>query len=107
MIRALYVDIDLIHLNPTATYFPQLIEAAVPNVSFYGPGFSSPEVLAKGLLDWIWETGPYEVIFIGPNSPILASNLDDDVIRSTLHYMRRFTAHGHADAQIVAFLEDL
>jgi hypothetical protein len=107
MIRALYVDIDLIHLNPTATYFPQLIEAAVPDISFYGPGFSSPEVLAKGLLGWIRETGPYEVIFIGPNSPILADNLDDDVIRRTLHYMRRFTAHGHADAQIVAFLEDL
>ena len=50
MIRALYVDIDLIQLNPSGTYFPQLIEAAIPNVSFYGPGFSSPEVLAKGLL---------------------------------------------------------
>ncbi len=107
MIRALYVDIDLIHLNPTATYFPQLIEAAVPNVSFYGPGFSSPEVLAKGLMDWIRETGPYEIIFIGPNSPILATTLDDDVIRRTLRYMRRFTAHRHADAQIVAFLQDL
>jgi Glycosyl transferases group 1 len=107
MIRALYVDIDLIQINPTANYFPQLIEAAVPNVSFYGPGFSSPDVLAKGLLDWIRETGPYEFIFIGPNSPILASNLDDDVIRRTLRYMRRSTAHRHADAQIVAFLADL
>jgi glycosyl transferase family 1 len=107
MIRALYVDIDLIQINPTANYFPQLIEAAIPNVSLYGPGFSSPDVLAKGLLDWIRETGPYEVIFIGPNSPILARNLDGDVIRGTLHYMRRSTAHGHTDAQIVAFLEDL
>jgi len=107
MFRALYVDIELIHLNPSATYFPQLIEAAVPNVSFYGPGFSSPDVLAKGLLNWIRETGPYEIIFIGPNSPILAGKFDDDVIRSTLHYMRRFTANGHADAQLVAFLKDL
>jgi len=107
MIRALYVDIELIHLNPSATYFPQLIEAAVPNVSFYGPGFSSPDVLAKGLLDWIRETGPYGVIVIGPNSPVLASNLDDDVIRSTLNHMRRFAAHGHSDAHIVAFLKDL
>jgi len=107
MVRALYVDIALIHLNPTATYFPQLIEAAIPNVCFYGPGFSSPDVLAKGLLDWIRETGPYEVIFIGPNSPILAGNLDEDVIRRTLHHLRRFTAHGHADAQIVAFVQDM
>src|SRR5262249_13048392 len=75
--------------------------------SFYGPGFSSLDVLARGLLDWIRETGPYEVIFIGPSSPIFASNLDDDVIRRTLHHMRRFTAHRHSDAQIVAFLEDL
>ena len=50
MIRALYVDIDVIQINPTANYFPHLIEAAVPKVSFYGPGFSSPDVLAKGLL---------------------------------------------------------
>jgi hypothetical protein len=107
MIRSLYVDIDLIHLNPTATYFPQLIEAAVPNVSFYGPGFSSPDALAKGLLAWIQNTGPYDVIFIGPNSPILATTLDDDVVRRTLRHMRRFSAHGHADAQIVTFLEDL
>ena len=107
MARALYVDIDLIHLNPTATYFPQLIEAAVPDVSFYGPGFSSPDLLAKGLLSWIRETGPYEVIFIGPNSPILVENLDDEVIRSTLAYMRDYTAHGHQDSQIVAFFKDL
>lgn len=107
MIRALYVDIELIHLNPTATYYPQLIESVVPNVCYYGPGFSSPDVLAKGLLEWIRETGPYDVIFIGPNSPILASNLDDDVIRSTLHHLRRFAAHGHADAEIVAFIKDL
>lgn len=106
MIRALYVDIDLIHLNPTATYFPQLIEAAIPNVSFYGPGFSSPDLLAKGLLNWIRETGPYEMIIIGPNSPVLVDNLDD-VIPGTLAYMRRSTAHEHADAQIIAFLKDL
>jgi hypothetical protein len=107
MIRALYVDIDLVHLNPTATYYPQLIEAAVPNVSFYGLGFSSSEVLARGLLNWIRETGPYNIIFIGPNSPVLASKFGDDVIRSTLHHLRRFTANGHTDAQIVAFLKDL
>ncbi len=107
MIRALYVDIELIQLNPSGTYFPQLIEAAVPNVSFYGPGFSSPDVLAKGLSEYIRETGPYEFIIVGPNSPILASNLDDDVIRNTLHYMHRSTANGHEDAQIVAFLKDL
>jgi hypothetical protein len=107
MIRALYVDIDLIHINPTATYFPQLIEAAVPNVSFYGPGFSSPDILAKGLLDCIRETGPYDVIFFGPNSPILEGNLDDDLIHNTSRSLRRFTAHGHSDQQIVAFLKDL
>jgi hypothetical protein len=101
------VDIDLVHLNPTATYYPQLIEAAVPNVSFYGPGFSSPELLAKGLLNWISETGPYEMIFIGPNSPILCGNLNNDVIHSTLAYMRRSTAHGHTESQLVAFLKDL
>src|SRR6185312_1495115 len=107
MMRALYVDIDLVQLNPSGTYFPQLIETAVPNVHFYGPGFSSPDVLAKGLLPYIRETGPYDVVFIGPNSPILVSELDDDVIRNTLHYMRRFTVHEHTDLQIVAFMQDL
>lgn len=107
MIRALYVDIDLVHLNPTATYYPQLIEAAAPGSSFYGPGFSSPDVLAKGLLNWVNQTGPYEVIFIGPNSPILIDNLSDDVIQSTLTYMRRYTAYECTDSQIVSFLMDL
>lgn len=105
--RALYVDIDLIHLNPTATYYPQLIQTAVPGVSFYGPGFSSPDVLSKGLSNWISETGPYEVIFIGPNSPVLIDKLDEEVIQGTLAYMRRSTAHDHTDLQIVAFLKDL
>ena len=106
MMRALYVDIDLVHLNPTATYYPQLIEAAIPNISFYGPGFSSPDVLTKGLSNWIRETGPYEMIFIGPNSPILVENLNSDVIQSILEYMLRYTAHKHTEAQIVAFLKD-
>jgi hypothetical protein len=107
MVRALYVDIDLVQLNPSGTYFPQLIEAAVPDVSFYGPGFSSPDVLANGLLAWIRETGPYDVIVIGPNSPILNVSARDDLFRATLRYMRRSTAHKHSDAHIVAFLEDL
>ena len=107
MIRALYVDIDLVNLNPSATYYPQLIETAVPNVSFYGPGFSSPDLLTKGLLSWIRETGPYEMIFIGPNTPILVDSLSDDVIQGTLAYMRRYTAHEHTDSQIVAFIKDL
>lgn len=106
MIRALYVDIDLVHLNPTASYFPQLIEAAIPSVNFYGPGFSSPDVLAGGLSSWIRETGPYEVIIVGPNSPVLVDNLDE-AIPGTLAYMRRYTAHEHTDPQIVAFLKDL
>ncbi len=107
MIRALYVDIDLVHLNPSATYFPQLIEAAVPNISFYGPGFSTPDILAKGLLNWIRETGPYEFIVLGPNSQVLNIDLDDNIIRHSLDFMRRFTVHGHSDAQIVAFFKDL
>lgn len=106
MTRALYVDIDLVHLNPTATYFPQLIEAAIPNASFYGPGFSAPDCLAKGLESWIRETGPYEVLVIGPNSPILVDN-PNDVIPASLAYMRRSTAHEHTESQIVAFLKDL
>jgi hypothetical protein len=107
MIRALYVDIDLVHLNPTASYYPQLIQTAVPNVSFYGPGFSSPEVLTEGLLSWIRETGPYEMLFIGPNTPILIDELNDEVLLGTLAYMRRSTAHEHSDSQIVAFIKDL
>ena len=87
MTRALYVDIDLIHLNPTATYFPQLIEAAVPDVSFYGPGFSSPDVLARGLLSWIRETGPYEVIFMGiPCSWFRTNGLDRRLCRDHQQY---------------------
>lgn len=107
MARALYVDIDLVHLNPTATYYPQLIEAAVPDISFFGPGFSSSATLGKGLQNWIRETGPYEMIFIGPNSPILASSCSDDEIRSTLAYLRRYTSHESTEPQIVAFLKDL
>ena len=104
--RTLYVDIDLINVNPSATYFPQLIEAAAPNISFYGPGFSSPDFLKKGLLSWIRETGPYEAIFIGPNSPILNADLNE-VIPGTLSYMRRYTAHQNTESQIVTFLTDL
>jgi len=106
MTRALYVDINLIHLNPSATNFPQLIEAAMPNVSFYGPGFSPSGVLAKGLLDWVRETGPYGIIFIGPNTPLLVDNFNN-VIDGTLAYMRRYTAHDNSEADVVAFFKDV
>lgn len=107
MTRALYLDINLVHLNPTANYYSQLIEIAVPDVVYFGPGFSAPDTLAGGLEKFAVETGPYDLIFIGPNSPILVQNLDENTIRSTLAYMRRSAAHTHDEAIVVAFLKDV
>ncbi len=105
MIRVLYVDIDLIHLNPSATHFPLLIETANPNTDYFGPGFSSREILGKGLLNWVREKGPYQALIIGPNSPIFATDVDD-AISSALTYLRRFTVHTHSVLQIVEFIKD-
>ena len=106
MIRALYVDINLVHLNPSATHFPLLVEAAIPYTDFFGPGFTTPEILGKGLLNWVRENGPYQVLVIGPNSPVYAADMDN-AISGTLKYLRRSTVHTHSVLQVVEFVKDL
>ena len=105
MIRVLYIDIDLVNLNPSATYFPLLIEATNLNIDYYGLGFSSQEILSKGLAHWVVENGPYHVLVIGPNSPALSIDLDH-AISSTLTHLHRSSANNHSDLQVVEFIRD-
>ena len=104
--RLLYIDANAIHLNPTATLMPALIEEAVPDVRFYGPGFCSPAELADGLQRWIDRNGPFDVLVVGPATPVL---VDDDAaaVSGAIEYLGRYSVHGIPPEVLATFFRDV
>lgn len=104
--RVLYVDAYAIHLNPTATYLPALFLETVNGTRFYGPGFSCSSDLVGGLVRWIDRTGPYDVIVVGPNTPVIV----DDESSSTdnaVAYLKHFSVNNCSGDELGAFFKDV
>jgi hypothetical protein len=105
-VRVLYVDAHAIHLNPTATYLPVLFQEAIGNVQFYGPGFIAEQNLASGLRHWIDVTGPYDVLVVGPNTPILVDD-EQSAVEGAVAYVGRYTAQQTSRGILGAFFRDV
>jgi hypothetical protein len=88
-LKILYVDIHLHSLNPTNTLMPNMMNG-VGDVTFYGPGYLSEDVLAGGVLRFIDKTGPYDILFLGPNMPIISQSNDD--LQESADYFGRWAA---------------
>lgn len=60
--RCLLLDIAVRYINPTRNLVPSLV-AHVGDTAFFGPGYVSSEVLARGLAAFVAEQGPFDVVF--------------------------------------------
>ena len=98
--KILYVDIHLHSLNPTNTMMPHMMNG-VGDVTFYGPGYVSDADLAGGVLRFIDRTGPYDVLFLGPNMPVLS--VADENLHETAAYFTRWSALTPPPATIYKF----
>ena len=85
--RILYVDISLQALNPTNTLMPNLVKHA-GDVTYYGPGFVDLKNLQHGIRKFIDNTGPYDVLFVGPNIPVL---VEPEKWSDSLFYIRKYS----------------
>lgn len=103
--RLLYADTHVHSLNPTNTLMPHLVASAAPSLTLYGPGFSSPDDLVRGILKFVERTGPYDGIVLGPNS-LLWSWAADHVDRSA-RSTKRYTALSSAPERIAAYNRDI
>jgi len=103
--KILYVDANVWHLNPTANLQPVLVRESFPDAHCFGPGFSRQEDVARGLRPYVDAAGPFDVVLVGPNTPILADGAD--AIEDAVGYLRRFSAHRLADAELARFFSDV
>jgi hypothetical protein len=62
MTRVLYMAPNRLYFNKNMEIVIALLKK-VANTTFYGPGFTEPEVLKRGVRDFVEKTGPYEFVF--------------------------------------------
>jgi hypothetical protein len=73
----------------------------VGDVTFFGPGYVRDSELSDGVLKFIDRTGPYDILFLGPNMPILS--VADADLRETAAFIRRWTALSAPQETVYAF----
>lgn len=103
--KILYVDANVWHLNPTANLLPLLFRERFAQTSCYGPGFSSHQELAGGLLRYVNETGPYDALVVGSNTPIMGDGAG--VVEGAVAYLQRYTAHHLSADHLTVFFQDV
>lgn len=103
--KVLFVDISLIHLNPTATYLPFLAKDSSDYLDLYGPGYTPANTLEKGVLHWIEQNGPYDFVFLGSSVPIFSSSSEDFSL--SLRYIQAFTFTTSPASEILSFFRDV
>lgn len=103
--RVLYVDANVWHINPTANLLPVLIRERFPTSRCFGPGFSSPDELALGLLGYVDAKGPFDVVLLGPGTPFLVEGAAAD--DGAVNYLRRYSAHRIGDQVLRKFFGDV
>lgn len=103
--KILYVDANVWHLNPTANLLPLLFRERFPQTSCYGPGFSSHRELTGGLLRHVSETGPYDAVVVGSNTPLIGG--EAGAVEGAVEYLRRYTAHHLSAADLATFFQDV
>ena len=73
-LRYLFVDVNASFVNPTRNLIP-LALLKVGGFRFFGPGYVSSEVLARGLKAYVEEEGPFDLVV--SNTLVLFSDTTD------------------------------
>jgi hypothetical protein len=101
-LRILFVDIHLHALNPTNSLMSTMV-AYAGNVKYYGPGYVSSETIATGIKKFIDREGPFDVLFIGPNIPVVADPAD---WQGALTYIQKYSAWSPEKKTSEVFLKE-
>ena len=48
--RILYIDVNTVHINPTANFLPLMLLEITNNITFFGPGYVNSELINNGVL---------------------------------------------------------
>lgn len=102
--RIAYVDVNLKHVNPTANLLPLLFAEHFSETSFYGAGYVPFPVLERGLMRWLDDTGPYDAIVIGANTPILDTS--ENYIANIIKYIQTYTFCGAEKEELEFYFKD-
>lgn len=102
--KILYVDCQVLALNPTNTLQPALI-AAAGKTTFYGPGSVLAGDLQGGILRFMEKKGPFDVVVIGPNVPALSK--DEAEMKSVTGYLQRYAGMAPPESAVRDFYVDL
>ena len=78
--RILYIDVNLSHINPTANLFPKMLLNISNDVTFYGPGFLSNEIIENGILNFVKNQNPFDIVIYGPTCPMLNKGIEEDIV---------------------------
>lgn len=103
--KLLFVDAYHHYLNPTSGLLPALLSAAAGDVTFYGPGFSSPAELERGIGDYVDRSGPYDGVFLGMQVPLSA--WDEYRLARNARHIKRYTAFGSKTELLLPFFRDV
>ena len=102
--KILYLDAFLHAINPSNTLMPNLING-VGDVTYFGPGYVSDQLLAAGVLKFAEKAGPYDVVVVGTNIPLIGAS--DDDVRAAARYAKKFTALSSSGELIYRFYKDV
>lgn len=103
--KLLYIDAYHHYLNPTSGLLPVLVALAANDVSYYGPGYSSPDELSQGVRAYVDKHGPFDGLVLGMQVPLFA--VDEYGLRRNAGHVTRYTAFGSPTETLMSFFRDV
>lgn len=76
--RVLFVDPNVLHINPTANLLPALLLEISLDTMFYGPGYVDDVTIEIGLLAYIEKHGPFDAVIFGAGNSLFNKDLEED-----------------------------
>jgi hypothetical protein len=104
--KLLFIDAYHHYLNPTSTLLPILVATASPEVSYYGPGYSSEMELQEGIQKFVDHTGPYDGVVLGMHVPLFTSG-DEGLLVRNAGNVQRYTSFGSKPHTLLPFFRDV
>lgn len=88
--KVLYLGVNALFMNPTVNLEPELFRTASDRLEFYGPGYTSGDILAKGLRSYLEARGDLDLVIVGASCASMIVNPD---VEGPLGYLKRFSTY--------------
>lgn len=106
--RILIVDCNLRYMNPMRNLLPYYMSQAGDDVVFYGPGYSSGEVLEKGLERFVNSQEPFDVEIrtVQAIPAQIIDGISESFASDKLQFYRNTNNYTFRDQDLIAFWSD-